>query len=63
MAEWTDEPVGLREGITVECPLFCGKRCFFSPHTDQATIDAEVQRHIEQEHPSSSPSSSSPSSQ
>jgi hypothetical protein len=52
MVEWTDEPVGLRGGITVECPRFCGKRCFFPSLTDQATIDAEVQRHIEQEHPS-----------
>jgi hypothetical protein len=45
---WTDEPVGLREGTTVECPQFCGLRCFFPPHTDQDVIDAEVQRHVEE---------------
>jgi hypothetical protein len=42
----TDEPVGLREGTTVECPRFCG-RCFFPPHTDQVVIDAEVARHVQ----------------
>jgi hypothetical protein len=45
---WTDEPVGLREGTTVECPQFCGLRRFFPPHTDQDVIDAEVQRHVEE---------------
>jgi hypothetical protein len=50
MAEWNEAPVGLHEGTTVECPRFCGKRCFFPPHTDKSIIDAEVQCHIEQEH-------------